>query len=67
MAGNAHPAEPSSAAQRHGIAFLDLHPRFAAHWVGHGQRLSFPFDFHWNEPAHSLVGAVIADHIRDAR
>jgi hypothetical protein len=57
----------AAAAQRHGIAFLDMHPRFAAHWAAHRQRLSFPFDFHWNELAHSLVGAAIAEHIRNAR
>jgi len=57
----------AAAAERHGIAFLDLHPRFAAHWAAHRQRLSFELDYHWNELAHSLVGAAVADHIRDAR
>jgi len=57
----------AAAAERHGIAFLDMHPHFAAHWAAHRQRLSFELDYHWNELAHSLVGAAVADHIRNAR
>ena len=54
----------AAAARRHDVAFLDMHPRFAAHWAAHRQRLSFEFDYHWNELAHSLVGAALAEHIR---
>jgi lysophospholipase L1-like esterase len=53
----------AAAAARHGVAFLDLHPVFAAHWAAHRQSLNFGADGHWNELAHSIVGAAIASRI----
>jgi hypothetical protein len=56
-----------AAAERHGIAFLDLHPVFAAHWAADRRRFDFAGDGHWNELGHSIVGTAIAARIRQAR
>ncbi len=57
----------AAAADRQGVAFLDLHPVFAAHWAVHRRRFNFATDWHWNELGHSLVGAAVAEHIKNAR
>ena len=51
-------------ARRHGIAFLDLHPVFAADWQRQGQRFEHVSDNHWNEHGHAVVGHAIAQAIR---
>lgn len=51
-------------ARRHGIAFLDLHPVFAADWQHHGQRFEHVSDNHWNEHGHAVAGHAIAQAIR---
>lgn len=51
-------------AARHGIAFLDLHPVFAAEWARAGKRFEFQADAHWNEYGHQVAGAAIADALR---
>jgi hypothetical protein len=56
----------ADAAERHHATFLDLHPVFAAHWAAHHRRFDFDADGHWNELGHSIVGAAIADRIRQA-
>ncbi|MEX0751906.1 MAG: GDSL-type esterase/lipase family protein [Xanthobacteraceae bacterium] len=57
----------ADAAERHGIAFLDLHPVFAAHWAAHRRRFDFDTDGHWNEQGHAIVGNAIAERIRQVR
>jgi lysophospholipase L1-like esterase len=54
----------NAAAERHGIAFLDLHAVFAEHWAVHRRRFNFETDGHWNELGHAVVGAAIAERIR---
>ncbi len=56
----------AEAASRHGIAFLDLHPRFAADWAAHHRRFDFDADGHWNERGHSVAAAAIARRIEEA-
>lgn len=51
-------------ASRHGIAFLDLHPVFAAEWAKSGKRFEFQADAHWNEYGHAVAGAAIAEALR---
>jgi hypothetical protein len=51
------------AAER-GIAFVDLHERFAADWARHRQRFDFPSDAHWNRRGHGLAARAIAEHLR---
>lgn len=48
-------------AARHGIAFLDLHPVFAAEWARTGKRFEFASDAHWNEYGHQVAGRAIAE------
>jgi hypothetical protein len=57
----------AAAAARHGIAFLDLQPVFAAHWTAHHQRFDCDADGHWNELGHALVGSALAERIQQAR
>lgn len=47
-------------AAKHGIAFLDLHPVFAAEWAKTGKRFEFQADAHWNEYGHQVAGAALA-------
>lgn len=51
-------------AGRHGIAFLDLHPVFAADWAKNHKRFEYRSDAHWNEYGHAVAGAAIADVLR---
>jgi len=51
-------------AARHGIAFLDLHPVFAAEWAKAGRRFEFGSDAHWNEYGHQVAGAAIAEALQ---
>jgi hypothetical protein len=39
----------AEAAARSGVAFLDLHPVFAADWNAACRRFEFDSDAHWNE------------------
>ena len=55
------------AAANHGVALVDLHSNFSAHWTAHHRRFDFDTDGHWNELGHSLAAAAIAKHIREAR
>lgn len=48
-------------AARHGLAFLDLHPVFAAEWAKAGRRFEFEADAHWNEYGHQVAGAALAE------
>lgn len=48
-------------AAKHGIAFLDLHPVFAAEWAKTGKRFEFASDAHWNEYGHQVAGRAIAE------
>lgn len=52
------------AAARHDIAFVDLHPVFAADWIAHNARFEFASDSHWNERAHALAARAISEAIR---
>ncbi|RDJ21337.1 hypothetical protein DWF00_13560 [Bosea caraganae] len=54
----------AEAAQRAGIAFLDLHPVFAADWARNHQRFDFDADYHWNEKGHAVAGAAVADALK---
>jgi hypothetical protein len=51
-------------AARHGIAFLDLHPVFAADWAKNHKRFEFEADAHWNEYGHEVAAAAIAEALR---
>ncbi|CAN7386673.1 SGNH/GDSL hydrolase family protein [Bosea sp. LjRoot237] len=51
-------------AGKHGIAFLDLNPVFAAEWARAGKRFEFQADAHWNEYGHQVAAAAIAEALR---
>lgn len=51
-------------AAKHGIAFLDLHPVFAAEWAKAGKRFEFVSDAHWNEYGHQVAAAAVAEALR---
>lgn len=53
----------AEAAQRHGVALIDLHPLFAAAWQRDRQRFDFVHDGHWNERGHGLAARAIRDWI----
>ena len=61
LALNALAAE---AAARNGIAFIDLHARFAADWQAHHKGFDFPHDSHWNERGHEIAAEAIAEFVR---
>ena len=61
LALNALAAE---AADRHGIAFIDLHPIFAADWAARRERFEFAADGHWNSQAHQIVAATVLAWLR---
>lgn len=50
---------------KYGIAFLDLHPVFAADWAKNGKRFDFISDAHWNEYGHGVAAAAIAEVLRE--
>ncbi|MEZ5910350.1 MAG: SGNH/GDSL hydrolase family protein [Hyphomicrobiaceae bacterium] len=51
-----------------GLPFVDLQDTFAAAYRQTGERLEFPYDWHWNGKANALVARTIADMvIRDPR
>jgi hypothetical protein len=54
----------AEAARRAGIAFLDLHPVFAADWAEKHQRFDFEADAHWNENGHAVAGAGILEVLK---
>ena len=58
--------EIATSLEARGIAFLDLHPRFAADWAAHHRRFDFDADGHWNELGHSVAAAAIAGQIGQA-
>ena len=51
-------------ATKRGIAFLDLHPVFAAEWAKAGKRFEFQADAHWNEYGHQVAGTALAEALR---
>ena len=57
-----HLAEETAA--RHNIAFVDLHPAFAADWQSERRRFDFDADGHWNEHGHEVAAAPIARALR---
>lgn len=50
-------------AKRHGIDFIDLHPRFAADWQAHRQRFDFASDNHWNVRGHALAARAVREYL----
>jgi lysophospholipase L1-like esterase len=56
----------ADAAKTHGVAMIDMHPIFAAHWAANHRRLNFESDGHWNELGHATVASAIAAYIRQA-
>lgn len=54
----------AEAAQRAGVAFLDLQPVFAADWARNHRRFEFDADFHWNEHGHTVVGAAVLEVLK---
>lgn len=54
----------AEAARRAGIAFLDLHPVYAADWAEKHQRFDFEADAHWNENGHAVAGAAILEALK---
>ena len=57
----------AAGAVNHGVAFLDLHSNFSAHWAAQHRRFEFVADGHWNELGHSVAAAAIAERILEAR
>jgi hypothetical protein len=55
----------AESAKRAGIAFLDLHPVFAADWAEKHQRFDFEADAHWNENGHTVAGAAILEALKE--
>ena len=54
----------AATAARHGIAFIDLQPVFAADWATAQRRFDFDADAHWNEYGHAVAGTAIARELR---
>jgi hypothetical protein len=51
-----------------GLPFLDLYDTFRADYAAHGERLEFPYDWHWNVRGNRLVGEAVARFVAgDAR
>jgi lysophospholipase L1-like esterase len=46
---------------RHGVPFIDLHPRFARDWQQRRVRFEHESDAHWNEAGHRLVADALVD------
>jgi len=46
-------------ATRHGVDFLDLHPRFAEAWAHERRRFDHVHDNHWNANGHAVVARAI--------
>jgi hypothetical protein len=46
-----------------GLPFIDLHEVFARAYERQATRFEFPYDWHWNERANSLVGEAIAQEL----
>ncbi|MEM1047279.1 MAG: SGNH/GDSL hydrolase family protein [Pseudomonadota bacterium] len=53
----------STAASRHGLPFVDLHPLFKTDFERHGTRFDYPRDSHWNQHAHDLVARLVGDRL----
>lgn len=45
------------------LPFLDLQGPFERDYKRTGQRLEFPFDWHWNKRGNQVVGEVIAERL----
>ncbi len=45
-------------AARHGMAFVDLTPRFVEE-ARRGRALYYPYDTHWNQAGHHLAAEVV--------
>ena len=56
----------AQAARRHGISFIDLHPRFQQHWLDHHLRFDFELDNHWNELGHAVAASAIEEFVRES-
>ena len=54
------------AARRHGISFIDLHPRFQRHWLDHHLRFDFELDNHWNQLGHAVAASAIEEFVRES-
>lgn len=48
-------------AARHGVDFVDLHPRFAEAWARERQRFDHVHDNHWNVRGHAVAARAIRD------
>ncbi len=46
-------------AARHGVDFLDLHPRFAEAWAHDRRRFDHVHDNHWNANGHAVAARAI--------
>jgi len=55
----------AQAARRHGISFIDLHPRFRRHWRDHHLRFDFELDNHWNQLGHAVAASVIEEFVKE--
>lgn len=53
-------------ARRHGISFIDLHPRFQQHWLDHHLRFDFELDNHWNQLGHAVAASAIEEFVRES-
>ena len=54
----------SRAAERHGIPFIDLHPRFEQDWLKHRRRFDFESENHWNQYGHAIASAAIEQFVK---
>jgi hypothetical protein len=57
----------SRAAERHGISFIDLHPRFEQDWLKNRRRFDFESENHWNQYGHAIASAAIEEFVRHRR
>ncbi len=55
------------AADRHGIPFIDLHPRFEQDWLKNRRRFDFESENHWNQYGHAIASAAIEQFVRHRR
>jgi lysophospholipase L1-like esterase len=52
-------------ADRHGLAFVDLHAAFAADWAASHKRFEYDVDYHWNEYGHAVAARAVARAIAE--
>lgn len=57
----------SREASRLGFEFIDMQPRFIAHYKKYGKRFEYPKDGHWNAVGHEVVAREFSKKLRSGR